>query len=121
MISPFAKAIVVVMLWLHRFIPSYGLVIIVFAILVKVVTWPLTTRSYRSIRAMQELQPDIQRIRERYKQDPQRMQAETMRLYRERKVNPMGGCLPILARTTSRSTKSRTRRSASSPKQIPTN
>ena len=96
MVSPFAKAIVVVMLWLHRFIPSYGLVIIVFAILVKVVTWPLTTRSYRSIRAMQELQPDIQRIRERYKQDPQRMQAETMRLYRERKVNPMGGCLPNL-------------------------
>jgi YidC/Oxa1 family membrane protein insertase len=96
MISPFAKAIVVVMLWLHRFIPSYGLVIVVFAVLVKVVTWPLTTKSYRSIRAMQELQPEIQRIRERHKEDPQKMQAETMRLYRERKVNPMGGCLPNL-------------------------
>ncbi|MGH7543326.1 MAG: membrane protein insertase YidC, partial [Gemmatimonadota bacterium] len=96
MISPFAKAIVVVMLWLHRFIPSYGLVIVVFAVLVKVVTWPLTTKSYRSIRAMQELQPEIQRIRERHKEDPQKMQAETMRLYRDRKVNPMGGCLPNL-------------------------
>ncbi|HET6340715.1 MAG TPA: membrane protein insertase YidC [Gemmatimonadota bacterium] len=96
MISPFAKAIVVVMLWLHRFIPSYGLVIVVFAVLVKIVTWPLTTKSYRSIRAMQELQPEIQRIRERHKEDPQKMQAETMRLYRERKVNPMGGCLPNL-------------------------
>ena len=96
MITPFAKAIVLVMLWLHRFIPSYGLVIVVFAILVKAVTWPLTTKSYRSIRAMQELQPEIQRIRERHKEDPQKMQAETMRLYRDRKVNPMGGCLPNL-------------------------
>lgn len=96
MLSPFAKAIVLVMLWLHRFIPSYGLVIVVFAVLVKIVTWPLTTKSYRSIRAMQELQPEIQRIRERHKEDPQKMQAETMRLYRERKVNPMGGCLPNL-------------------------
>lgn len=96
MISPFGKLIVVIMLWLHRYIPSYGLVIVVFAVLVRIVTWPLTTKSYRSIRAMQELQPDIQAIRERHKQDPQRMQQETMRLYRERKVNPLGGCLPNL-------------------------
>ncbi|MGH7563792.1 MAG: YidC/Oxa1 family membrane protein insertase, partial [Gemmatimonadota bacterium] len=52
--------------------------------------------SYSSIRAMQELQPEIQRIRERHKDDPQRMQQETMRLYKERKVNPLGGCLPNL-------------------------
>ncbi|MGH7564093.1 MAG: membrane protein insertase YidC, partial [Gemmatimonadota bacterium] len=77
MISPFGKLIVVIMLWLHRFIPSYGLVIVVFAVLVRVVTWPLTTKSYRSIRAMQELQPEIQGIRERHKDDPQRMQQET--------------------------------------------
>lgn len=96
MISPFGRLIVVIMLWLHQFIPSYGLVIIVFAVLVRIVTWPLTTKSYQSIRAMQELQPDIQRIRERHKEDPQRMQQETMRLYKERKVNPLGGCLPNL-------------------------
>lgn len=96
MISPFGKLIVVIMLWLHRFIPSYGLVIVVFAVLVRIVTWPLTTKSYSSIRAMQELQPEIQRIRERHKDDPQRMQQETMRLYKERKVNPLGGCLPNL-------------------------
>ena len=69
MISPFGKLIVVIMLWLHRYIPSYGLVIVVFAVLVRIVTWPLTTKSYRSIRAMQELQPEIQAIRERHKQD----------------------------------------------------
>jgi YidC/Oxa1 family membrane protein insertase len=96
MITPFAKLIVIGMLWLHRFIPNYGLVLIVFGILVKLVTWPLTTKSFRSIQAMQKIQPEILRLRERYKNDPQRMQQETMRLYREKKVNPLGGCLPNL-------------------------
>ncbi len=96
MITPFAKLCVIIMLWLHKFIPSYGLVLMVFALLVRVVTWPLTTKSYQSIRAMQKLQPELQRIREQYKADPQRMQQETMALYREKKVNPLGGCLPNL-------------------------
>ncbi|HJU85895.1 MAG TPA: membrane protein insertase YidC, partial [Gemmatimonadota bacterium] len=96
MITPFAKAIVVAMLWLHRFIPDYGLVLIVFGVLVRLVMWPLTTKSFRSIQAMQKIQPEIQRLRERYKNDPQRMQQETMRLYKEKKVNPLGGCLPNL-------------------------
>jgi YidC/Oxa1 family membrane protein insertase len=96
MITPFAKAIVVAMLWLHRFVPDYGLVLIVFGVLVRLVMWPLTTKSFRSIQAMQKIQPEIQRLRERYKNDPQRMQQETMRLYREKKVNPLGGCLPNL-------------------------
>jgi YidC/Oxa1 family membrane protein insertase len=94
MITPFAKAIVVAMLWLHRFVPNYGLVLIVFGVLVRLAMWPLTTKSFRSIQAMQKIQPEIQRLRERYKSDPQRMQQETMRLYREKKVNPLGGCLP---------------------------
>ncbi len=96
MVTPFAKWIVLVMLWLHRFIPSYGMVLVVFAVLVRLALWPLTTKSYRSIQAMQEIQPEIQRIREQYKSDPQKMQQETMRLYREKKVNPLGGCLPNL-------------------------
>ena len=96
MITPFAKAIVVTMLWLHRFVPDYGLVLILFGVLVRLAMWPLTTKSFRSIQAMQKIQPEIQRLRERYKSDPQRMQQETMRLYREKKVNPLGGCLPNL-------------------------
>ncbi|HUP19098.1 MAG TPA: membrane protein insertase YidC [Gemmatimonadota bacterium] len=96
MIDPFAKLTVVVMLWLHQFIPSYGLVLVVFAVLVRLVLWPLTIKSFRSIQEMQKLQPEIARLRERYKDDPQRMQQETMKLYRERKVNPLGGCLPNL-------------------------
>ena len=96
MITPFAKGIVLVMLWLHQFIPSYGIVLIVFGLLVRLVMWPLTTKSFQSIRAMQKLQPEIQRIRDQHKSDPQRMQQETMRLYKEKKVNPLGGCLPNL-------------------------
>jgi len=96
MITPFAKAIVVSMLWLHRFVPDYGLVLILFGVLVRLVMWPLTTKSFRSIQAMQKIQPEIQRLRERFKDDPQRMQQETMKLYREKKVNPLGGCLPNL-------------------------
>jgi YidC/Oxa1 family membrane protein insertase len=96
MITPFAKLIVVVMLWMHRWIPDYGLVLIVFGVLVRLVMWPLTTKSFKSITEMQKLQPELQRLRESYKKDPQRMQQETMRLYRERKVNPLGGCLPNL-------------------------
>lgn len=94
MITPFAKLCVRIMLWLHQFIPSYGLVLMVFALLVRVITWPLTTKSYRSIRAMQKLQPELQRIKEQYKADPQKMQQATMGLYKEKKVNPLGGCLP---------------------------
>ena len=96
MITPFAKLIVVVMLWLHRWIPSYGLVLVVFAVLVRIILWPLTTKSFKSITEMQKLQPELQRIRESHKNDPQRVQQETMRLYKERKVNPLGGCLPNL-------------------------
>lgn len=96
MITPFAKLIVVLMLWLHKYIPNYGLVLIVFAVLVRIVLWPLTTKSFRSIQEMQKLQPELQRLREMHKNDPQKMQQETMRLYRERKVNPLGGCLPNL-------------------------
>jgi len=96
MITPFAKLIVVVMLWLHQWIPSYGLVLVVFAVGVRLLMWPLTAKSFRSIQAMQKLQPEIQQIRERHKEDPQKMQKETMRLYREKKVNPLGGCLPNL-------------------------
>lgn len=96
MITPFAKGIVIVMLWLHQFVPDYGLVLVLFGVLVRLAMWPLTTKSFRSIQAMQRIQPEIQRLRERYKDDPQRMQQETMRLYREKKVNPLGGCLPNL-------------------------
>ncbi|NQU05393.1 MAG: membrane protein insertase YidC, partial [Calditrichaeota bacterium] len=95
-IAPFSKAVLWSLKKLHGFIPNYGICIILFSILIKIVVWPLTRKSYRSMAAMQQLQPQMKELREKYKSDPQRMQKETMKLYKENKVNPMGGCLPML-------------------------
>jgi YidC/Oxa1 family membrane protein insertase len=85
-----------VMKVLHKVIPNYGIVLIVFSVLVKVVVWPLTHKSHESMKRMQMLQPYLKELKEKYKKDMQRLQRETMKLYKEHKVNPMGGCLPLL-------------------------
>lgn len=82
--------------FLHEFIPNYGLVIIIFSVLVKLLLYPLTKKSYESTARMTELRPKMQEIQEKYKNEPQRLQKETMNLYREEGVNPLGGCLPML-------------------------
>ncbi len=82
--------------FLHRFIPNYGLVIIIFTILIKLMLHPLTKKSYQSMSEMQYLQPKLTELREKYKNDPQRMNKEMMKLYKEHGVNPLGGCLPNL-------------------------
>lgn len=92
----FCKYSLKVMLWMHQYISNYALLLIVFALLVKVVFWPLTVKSTKSQIKMQQIQPLMQQVRDKYKDDPQKMQQETMRLYKEHKVNPLGGCLPIL-------------------------
>ena len=81
---------------LYHFIGNYGLAIIVITILQKIVFWPLTYKSIKSMQAMQSLQPKVQAIQERYKNNPQKKQEETMALYKKQGVNPMGGCLPML-------------------------
>jgi YidC/Oxa1 family membrane protein insertase len=80
----------------HSFIPNYGIVIIIFSILVKVVLYPLTKKSYSSMKDMQKIQPLMAEIREKYKDEPQRMNNEMMKLYKEHGVNPLGGCLPMI-------------------------
>jgi YidC/Oxa1 family membrane protein insertase len=95
-IQPFSILVLKTFTFLHKFIPNYGLVIIIFSILVKVVLHPLTKKSYQSMREMQELQPKMAEIREKYAKDAQRMNAEMMKLYKEHGVNPLGGCLPML-------------------------
>jgi YidC/Oxa1 family membrane protein insertase len=82
--------------FLNRFIPNYGLVIIIFSILIKIVLHPLTKKSYQSMSEMQYLQPKMTEMREKYKNDPQRLNREMMKLYKEHGVNPLGGCLPML-------------------------
>ena len=81
---------------LNRFTGNYGLAIILVTILQKIAFFPLTTKSVRSMQAMQAIQPKVQAIQERFKNNPQKKQEETMALYRKHGVNPMGGCLPML-------------------------
>ncbi len=82
--------------FLHGFIGSYGLVIIVFSLIIRLALWPLSIPQIRSSRKMQLLQPKIAEMRERFKDDQQRQQMESMKLYREYGINPMGGCLPMV-------------------------
>lgn len=82
--------------FLHGFIPNYGVVIIVFSLLIRLMLWPLSVPQMRSMRKTQLLQPILSEARERFKDDPQRQQMETMKVYREYGVNPIGGCLPTL-------------------------
>ena len=93
---PLLRFFLKVLLALHQVIPNYGLVIIVFTILVEIVLFPLTIQSLRSAKKMQKLGPKMNQIREQYKKDPSRMNKETMTLYQKEKVNPFGGCLPML-------------------------
>jgi YidC/Oxa1 family membrane protein insertase len=96
-IRPFANLIVVILLWMHETMDiGYGWVLILFGLAVRFVLWPLNQKAMRSSMAMQAIQPEIKAVQERYKQDPQRLQQEVMKLYKEHGVNPLGGCLPLL-------------------------
>jgi YidC/Oxa1 family membrane protein insertase len=77
-------------------IPNYGILIILFGVIIKLVLYPLTQKSFKSMAAMKELQPQMQEIKEKYKDDPQKQQKETLALYKKAGVNPLGGCLPML-------------------------
>ncbi|MEX0600746.1 MAG: membrane protein insertase YidC [Rhodothermales bacterium] len=97
MTRPLAKFIFIPLFtFLSNFIPNYGVVIIIFAILIKVVLYPLTKTSYRSMARMRELQPKMEEIKEKYGDNPQKQQEAMMKMYKETGVNPIGGCLPML-------------------------
>jgi len=82
--------------WLYRLVPNYGVAIILLTVITKLIFFPLTVKSMRSMKAMQALQPQINALRSKFKSDPQRVQRETMELYRANHVNPLGGCLPMV-------------------------
>ena len=82
--------------FLYSFIGNYGVAIIVITALQKIIFYPLTQKSHKSMQAMQTLQPKMQAIKERYKNNPQKINQETMELYKKHGVNPFGGCLPML-------------------------
>ena len=80
----------------HNFVHNWGLAIILLSIFVYIVLYPLTLKQMRSMKEMQVLQPKVEALRKQYKDNPQKMNKEVMELYREHKVNPLGGCLPLL-------------------------
>ncbi|MCL2340335.1 MAG: membrane protein insertase YidC [Proteobacteria bacterium] len=88
------------MLWLlnffHQFSGNYGIAIILLTVLIKLCFWPITQKGMKSMKNLQKLQPKIAKIRERYKNDPAKMNQEIMTMYKTYKVNPIGGCLPML-------------------------
>jgi YidC/Oxa1 family membrane protein insertase len=95
-IRPFSIACYYTLQFIHRFVSDWGLNIVIFSILVKGLLYPLTYKSMKSMKEMQALQPKITALRDKLKNDPQRLNVETMKLYKDHGVNPLGGCLPVL-------------------------
>ena len=95
-ISPFSRVLLRLLVWLEGLVRNYGVAILVLATLVRVLLHPLNMMSLKSMRAMQRLQPEMVRLKEKYKNDAQAMNTAVMALYKEHKVNPAGGCLPML-------------------------
>jgi YidC/Oxa1 family membrane protein insertase len=87
-------------LWLlnffHGFVKNYGIAIILVTVIFKVAFWPITQKGMKSMKNMQKLQPKMVKIKEKYKSDPAQMNKEVMNLYKTYKVNPLGGCLPMV-------------------------
>ncbi len=77
-------------------LPNYGLAIILITILIKIALFPLTQKQMKSMRGMQEIQPEVKYIQEKFKDEPEILQKKTMELYKEKGVSPFGGCLPLL-------------------------
>lgn len=82
--------------FLYKYVDNYGVAIIILTILIKVLFWPLSQKSYKSMEQMKKLQPLMAKIREKYADDREKMNAEVMQLYKTYKVNPAGGCVPML-------------------------
>jgi YidC/Oxa1 family membrane protein insertase len=91
-----AIPLLIVLKFLYGYVGNYGIAIIILTILIKLIFWPLGNKSYKSMKEMQKLQPLMAALREKYKNDKARLSQESMALYKTHKVNPLGGCLPMI-------------------------
>jgi YidC/Oxa1 family membrane protein insertase len=91
-----AQAIFKTLKFFHNIIGNYGLAIILLAFVISIILLPLTRKSLKSIKEMQKIQPEIDKIKKDYSDNPQKMNKEVMELYKRHKINPFGGCLPML-------------------------
>lgn len=94
--SIIARPLVDMLEFFHKYVGNYGVAIILLTVLIKLVFWPLSHKSYKSMEQMKKLQPMLQKLREKHGDDREKMNEEMMRLYKTYKVNPAGGCLPML-------------------------
>jgi YidC/Oxa1 family membrane protein insertase len=91
-----ARPLLYLLRFCHKYVHNYGIAIILITIIIKILFWPLTHKSYKSMKEMQKLQPRLAKLREKYKGNKEQMNKEMMALYKTYKVNPMGGCLPMV-------------------------
>lgn len=82
--------------YINSIVGNYGIAIIIVTILMRILIFPLTLKQEKSMKKMKEIQPEIDKLREKYKDNPQILNQKTMELYKENNINPFGGCLPIL-------------------------
>ena len=95
--GPISKALLVTMIWLNDVIRlPFGWIVVLITVVLKMIFWPLTRASTRSMKRMQELQPQMKALQAKYKDDPAKLQSKTWEFYKKNKVNPLGGCLPML-------------------------
>ncbi|MBV8067285.1 MAG: membrane protein insertase YidC [Candidatus Eremiobacteraeota bacterium] len=95
-LDPIVSALYQVVTWIDKPIGNLGWSLIILAALIRLVFWPLNTAQFKAFLSMQKIAPQLKKLQERYKDDRQKLQAETMALYREHKVNPLAGCWPML-------------------------
>jgi YidC/Oxa1 family membrane protein insertase len=96
-LNPVFEAMGTVLSWFYEIVPNYGVAIILLTVVVRLVLYPLTAKQARSMIAMQRVQPEIKKLQAKYKDDRQKLNEEMMKFYKENKINPFGGCLPLLA------------------------
>lgn len=90
-----ARPLLTVLKFFYSYVGNWGIAIILLTCIIKLLFWPLTQKSYKSMKAMQTLQPEMQKLREKYKNNKEQLNREIMGLYKDKRVNPMGGCLPM--------------------------
>ncbi len=90
-----ARPLLTVLNFFHSYVGNWGVAIILLTCIIKLIFWPLTQKSYKSMKSMQTLQPEMQQLREKFKNNKEQLNKEIMTLYKTKRVNPMGGCLPM--------------------------
>ena len=94
--SAVAKPLLTALKFFYRYVHNYGIAIIIVTVIIKILFYPLTYKSYKSMKEMQKIQPKMAELKEKYKNDRDAMNKAVMELYKTHKVNPLGGCLPML-------------------------